>query len=87
MAAYWLLVKTSAAKEVEAIGSKADRSRIVSKIGGLASNPRPAGAETLAGYHDRYRVRQGNFRSVYLIDDGRRQVTVFKVGNRRDVYR
>jgi mRNA interferase RelE/StbE len=87
VADYRLLLKTSAAKEVEVIASKADRTRIVSKIGSLASNPRPVGCEKLAGYDDRYRVRQGNFRIIYLIDDSLREVTVFKVGHRKDVYR
>jgi mRNA interferase RelE/StbE len=64
-----------------------DRRRIVERIGRLATEPRPNGAEKLAGYDNRYRVRQGNYRIVYLIDDSRLEVTVFKVGHRRDVYR
>ena len=87
MAEYRLLLKTSAAKEIEAIDSKGDRRRIVERIGALGLNPRPQGSEKLAGYDDRYRVRQGQFRIVYLIDDARREVTIFKVGNRKDVYR
>ena len=87
MAEYRLLVKSSAAKEIEAIDSKSDRRRIVERIGRLGVNPRPHGSEKLAGYDDRYRLRQGQFRIVYLIDDSRREVTIFKVGNRRDVYR
>ena len=87
MANYRLLVKSSAAKEIENVGSKMDRRRIVARIGGLATEPRPKGVEKLAGYDDRYRVRQGNYRIVYSIDDSRLEVTVFKVGHRRDVYR
>ena len=87
MANYRLLIKPSAAKEVEKVGSKRDRRRIVQKIGGLAAEPRPSGAEKLAGYDDRYRMRQGNYRVVYLIDDARLEVTVYKVGHRKDVYR
>ena len=87
MAKYKLLVKPSAAKEIETVGSKNDRQRIVRKIGGLATEPRPNGAEKLAGYDDRYRVRQGNYRIVYLIDDPKLEVTIFKVGHRKDVYR
>jgi len=87
VAGYRLLVKASAAKEVEAVGSKEDRRRIVKRIAGLASNPRPHNSEKLAGYDDRYRVRQGHYRIVYLIDDSRREVTIFKVGHRKDVYR
>ena len=87
MASYKLLIKSSAGKEIAAVDSKQDRQRIVAKIQGLGANPRPHGSEKLAGYADRYRVRQGDFRIVYLIDDDANEVTIFKVGNRRDVYR
>lgn len=87
MASYRVLIKTSAGKELAAVGLKADRQRIVAKIQGLATNPRPHGSEKLAGYSDRYRVRQGNYRIVYVIDDEASEVTIFKVGDRKDVYR
>lgn len=87
MASYRLLIKASAAKELERIGSKAGRRRIVEKVRGLADGPRSHGAEKLAGYEDRYRVRQGDYRVVYLVDDTAMTVTVYKVGHRRDVYR
>ena len=87
MAKYKILVKASAAKEIERVGSKSDRRRIVEKIAGLAESPRPQGSEKLAGYDDRYRVRQGDYRVVYLIDDKALNVTIFRVGHRRDVYR
>ena len=87
MASYKLQIKTSAGKELAAVGSKADRERIVARIQGLADNPRPHGSEKLAGYDDRYRVRQGNYRVVYLVDDDTCTVTVFKIGHRRDIYR
>ena len=70
-----------------AVGSKADRQKVVTRIQGLASNPRPHGSEKLAGYSDRYRVRQGNFRIIYLIDDEASEVTIYKIGDRKDVYR
>ena len=87
MASYKILIKTSAGKELAAVGSKADRENIVARIRGLAINPRPSGSEKLAGYDDCYRVRQGNYRVVYLIDDETSAVTIFKVGHRKDVYR
>ena len=87
MVSYSVFIKTSAGKELAAVGSKADRQRIVARIQGLAANPRPPGGEKLAGYADRYRVRQGNFRIIYLIDDAALEVTVFKIGDRKDVYR
>lgn len=87
MAEYRLLIKASAAKEIEAVGTKADRQRIVEQIQDLAQDPRAHGSEKLAGHRDRYRVRQGWYRIIYLVDDERREITVFKVGHRKDVYR
>jgi len=87
VAAYRLLLKASAAKEIDAVDSKSDRRRIVEKIGALSANPRRHGSEKLAGYDDRYRLRQGDYRIVYLVDDTRRELTIFKIGHRRDVYR
>jgi mRNA interferase RelE/StbE len=87
VAGYRLLIKSSAARELDAVGSKADRHRIVERIRALANGPRKQGAEKLAGYADRYRVRQGSYRIVYLVDDGRREVTIFKIGHRKDIYR
>ena len=87
MDAYKLLIKPSAAKELERIDSKADRLRIVSRIRALAAQPRPNGSEKLAGFDDRFRIRQGHFRIIYLIDDGARDVPIYKIGRRRDVYR
>jgi mRNA interferase RelE/StbE len=87
VAKYRLLLKASAAKEIKKVGAKSDRRRIVEKIESLADNPQSEGGEKLAGYEDRYRVRQGDYRIVYLIDDKAMKVTIFKVGHRKDVYR
>jgi len=87
VAGYRLLLKPSAAKEIEALGQKKDRQRIVNRIAALASEPRPTGCEKLAGAEERYRIRQGEFRVVYAVDDAARTVEVVKVGHRREVYR
>lgn len=87
MAEYKLLLKASAAKEIDTVDSKSDRRRIVEKIAALSADPRPHGSEKLAGYDDRYRLRQGNYRIVYLIEDQRRELTVFRVGHRKDAYK
>jgi len=87
VAEYRLLINASAAKEIEAVGAKSERLRVVQRIQVLAKTPRPQGSEKLAGHSDRYRVRQGRYRIIYLIDDGRCEVTIFKVGHRKDVYR
>ena len=87
MASYKVLIKASAGKELAAVGSKVDRIRLVEKIEGLASNPRPHGAEKLAGYADRYRIRQGNYRVIYSISDSAREITIYEIGDRKEIYR
>lgn len=85
MASYKILIKPSAAKEIEAAPKK-DRLRIVKRIQGLSYDPRPTGCEKLSG-KDKYRVRQGRYRIVYSISDVELAVVVVKVGHRREVYR
>ena len=86
-ASYKLLIKESAAKELEKVGSRKDRGKIVKRIDALASDPRPGGSEKLEAEENKYRVRQGNFRIVYSIDDRNKVVTIIKIGDRKDVYR
>ena len=66
MESYKIQIKSSASKELELVGTKKDRQRIVSRIRGLAHDPRPANSEKLAGEDDKYRIRQGNYRVVLL---------------------
>jgi len=87
VAAYRVLIKASAGKELERLGTRSDRTRIVQRIQALTDDPRPQGCEELAGYTDRFRIRQGNYRVVYLVDDQRHELTVFKIGDRKNVYR
>lgn len=87
MVSYSLYIKPSAGKELEAVGSKPDRLRIIGKIRSLAEDPRPHGSEKLAGYDDRFRIREGNYRVVYAVDDEAGRVTIYTVGHRKDVYR
>jgi len=63
------------------------RAKLVSRIRGLASNPRPAGSQKLVGAHERCRIRQGAYRIVYSVDDSANVVEVVKIGHRGDVYR
>ena len=87
MAGYRLLVKPSAAKEIEAIGAKRDRQRVVNRILALAADPRPSGCEKLAGIEGRFRIRQRQYRVVRSIDDAARAVEIVKIGHRREVHR
>ena len=85
MADYSISIKPSAAKELQAISDKAMLTRLIEKIKSLATQPRPSGSEKLAGRPNLYRVRQGNYRVIYSVDDEARVVDVVKVGHRRDV--
>ena len=85
MASYWVLVKPSAARELEAVPRK-DRSRLAERIQNLGAMPRPGGCGKLSG-GDRYRVRQGDYRIIYSVDDPQRVVRVIKIGHRSEVHR
>jgi len=85
MAVYSIFLKESVRKDLAAI-PKGDLQRIMERIGCLADNPRPAGCEKLSG-QEKYRLRQGNYRIIYSIQDTQLTVWVVKVGHRREVYR
>jgi len=87
VAAFELLIKASAALELEAVGTKRERQRLVARISSLASEPRPSGSETLAGHVALLRIRQGNCRVVYTVDDAQHSAKVVKIGNRREMRR
>ena len=87
MASYKILIKKSAAKELEAIGGKKDRERITQRILKLANNPRLIGVEKLSGTTEKYRIRQGEFRILYEIQDDALVVCVVRIADRKEVYR
>jgi len=85
MAEYKILLRRSVTKELDRIPKK-DLKRIINCIKSLAHDPRPSGCEKLSG-HERYRIRQGNYRIVYSIQDKELTIWVVKIGHRRDIYR
>lgn len=85
MEKYELRIKPSAKKEIDAL-PKQDRQHVVRRIQELATDPRPTGCLRLAG-SDLYRIRQGNYRIIYSIDQTEVVVVIVKVGHRRDVYK
>ena len=85
MANYKIYIKPSAAKELEKIPGKVLR-KVVEKIKGLTLDPRPPGCEKLSG-EEKFRIRQGNYRIVYTIEDKKLIVIVVKIGHRQDVYK
>lgn len=75
----------AARKELDSL-EKADWSRIHARILALAANPRPAGSQKLSG-DGGYRIRAGDFRILYRIDDAAGKIFVYRVKHRREVYR
>lgn len=70
MGSYKIELKRSAAKEIEGIAQKKQRQQIMSRIAKLADDPRPPGCQKLSGENS-YRVRQGEYRIIYVIEDER----------------
>jgi len=82
---YAIDIKPSARRELENL-SDILIARLLPKIEGLTANPRPSGCRKLRGYKDLWRIRVGNYRVVYIIDDDRKTLSVTRVAHRRDVY-
>ena len=62
------------------------KKRLDDAIEVLSDDPRPPGCRKLAGTSDRYRIRVGDYRIIYRIDDGKVTVLVLVIGHRREVY-
>lgn len=82
---YEVRIIRSAEKDLERF-SLTVYTRLSIRILSLVNNPRPRGVKKLSG-HAEYRLRVGDYRILYLIDDKRRIVTIIAVGHRREVYR
>jgi mRNA interferase RelE/StbE len=63
------------------------QARLKSRIDALAADPRPPGATRLSGADDLYRIRAGDYRVIYAVQDEVLLVLVVRVGHRREVYR
>lgn len=75
-------------KDLEKI-PKVFRAQIHEKVSSLSENPRPDGSTKLQGSRKipLYRIRYGDYRIVYTIQDGELLVLVIELGHRKDVYR
>jgi len=81
---YTLLILPSAQKQLSKLHN-AIATRIEDKLLELEGDPRPPGCKKLKG-RDAWRIRIGDYRAIYEINDGKLIVTVITIGNRRDVY-
>ena len=85
MVNYAIDIKPSARRELEKL-SDSLIARLLRKIEGLAINPRPPGCRKLRGYKDLWRVRVGEYRTIYIIEDDRKIVSITRIAHRREVY-
>ena len=85
MGNYSLEVKPSARKELEALPDHV-LARVVQKLESLGHAPRPTGCKKLKGYKDQWRVRLGDWRVVYIIDDAAKLISITRIAHRREVY-
>lgn len=81
---YRVFILPSAQKELERL-PRGDYQRVRDVVLALAKNPRPPGCAKLRN-REAWRVRQGDYRILYEIDDEQTSVTVASIGHRRDVY-
>jgi len=85
VAKYAIDIKPSARRELEGLSDRLV-ARLMPKIEGLSANQRPSGCRKLRGYKDLWRIRVGDYRVVYIIDDDHKTVSVTRVAHRREVY-
>jgi mRNA interferase RelE/StbE len=83
---YNVLLRPAASRERRKLPPEV-RPRVNQALLALEHEPRPRGATKLAGYANRWRVRVGDHRVIYQIDDQAQEVTVLRIAHRREAYR
>jgi mRNA interferase RelE/StbE len=83
---YEILIERTAERDLKSLPAGIFK-RLVSRINALPENPRPPGSHKLAGSKNDWRIRVGDYRVVYDIDDPRKRARIFRVRHRREVYR
>jgi mRNA interferase RelE/StbE len=83
---YSIVVLRPAARAIARLSPDV-RTRVRQAIRTLATEPRPVGCKRLIATDGLYRIRVGDYRIIYDVQDGKLVVTVVRVGHRRDVYR
>ena len=85
MTPYLVTFAASARKELTGLPTDVI-ARLLPKIRELAGNPRPAGCKKLHGYRNRWRIRAGNYRVVYTIDEAGKSVDITRIAHRKELY-
>jgi mRNA interferase RelE/StbE len=81
---YEVLILRRAQKELADL-PKANYVRVRDAVAALADDPRPMGCKKLVG-RDGWRIRSGDYRVIYEVDDAEEKITVLHIGHRRDIY-
>jgi mRNA interferase RelE/StbE len=82
---YTIILASQAEKELYKL-QKTEIQKIVSSIDSLQNNPRPKGYKKLSGPENFFRIRKGNFRIIYSIDDVKKLINILIIRNRKDAY-
>ena len=82
---YTIIIKHSAEKELQSLPPRI-HNRVATRLLALEDNPRPVGIKKLQG-EESYRLRIGDYRVLFTIDDQQKQITIYSIGHRREVYR
>lgn len=82
---YEVLLKPAAQRQLKKL-SPVVQKEVITLLEDLSENPRPLGCKKLKGRQHQYRVRLGDYRVIYGIEDNKLIVRVIKIGHRRDIY-
>jgi mRNA interferase RelE/StbE len=83
---YNVVIQRNAQKQLNGL-PRQSQARVMRAIDGLAIDPRPPSVVKLSGEENLYRVRAGDYRVIYSVQDAALLVLIVKVGDRKDVYR
>ena len=86
MVAYTVTLRPQARRTLSRLDGPA-RKAVAQAIDALADDPRPHGVRAIQGHRPYLRVRSGDYRVIYAVDDAARTVRIAVIGHRRDVYR
>jgi mRNA interferase RelE/StbE len=83
---YVIIVSKATQKQIDDLPQDIQE-RVDDKIQSLADEPRPSGTVKLKGSENEYRIRVGDYRIRYRIDDAKQTIRIRQCGHRKDVYR
>jgi mRNA interferase RelE/StbE len=84
--AYRIFLRPAAVRDLDSLPGDVGK-RLGQAIDRLSENPRPPGSKKLVGFENEWRLRVGNYRVLYVVDDSTKRVTIARVAHRREAYR